>query len=282
MTKNIISLYNSQQKTPNLEKGAHRVKKTLLAIFLFAFSLSYSAYAQDDEAQNTEAIEIVDHNRGLYVSVDFGSLLISADSANEFDAYEGNNKIAGTIPINNQRVYNDIVISFGLQGLGDRISLRMEGGYRWVRFHFDNPTYSRFDSAPLPVEQINQLIQLDGDYRVRGHHFGAFVDFHRNKGNFAYIGTNVAMVNVSGQYEASIGPESLSMSGSDTGRLWGTFEAGTVFRFKRVGLRIGYELSRLSRGALTTDVGDFSIIHGNRHMLKIGFFHFIPIRSSKK
>ena len=310
----------------------------ILSTFLFALSLLYSAYAQNDEAQNDEASETLqeklqdlgkklakdaetaenleeelpglgkklaqnaetiramekrlfgvnpmaryeNENGGLYISLDFTPRQLGDGPVNEFGIDEGGEGTrVGTVPINNRGVFGDMSASLGFQhALSDSVSVRMEGGYRWMRFDLDNPTYSHIEMAPIPIDQINQLVQLNGDVEFRGPRGGAFLDFGLgDSGHFFYLGSSFGLVNVAGQYEATIGPDiSILLDDSNTTTLQ-TYEAGAVFRFGRMGVRMGYELTRISAFNLTTMTGGvLSATPGDRHMVKIGLFHFFRKR----
>ena len=262
----------------------------ILTTFLFAFSVLYSVYAGDDEVRNAEAVETVERKLfglipmtrsgdegGLYVSFDFGSRQVGDDSVDEFSVDEGGEGTrTGTIT-NNRGVFDDLSGSLGFQQvLSDSVSLRVEGGYRWMRFDFGNPTYSHIEMAPIPIEQINQLVQLEGDITMSGPRGGVFLDFNLgDSGHFIYVGSSFAWVNVASQYEATIGPDiSILMDDTNTTTLQ-TYEAGAVFRFGRTGLRLGYEMTKTDAFNLRTMTGGLvSATPGDRHMVKLGVFHF--------
>ena len=268
----------------------------ILTNLLFAFSLLFSVYARGDEARNDKAVKTVEKklfgvnpmarsgndDGGLYLSVDFGSAQVGEDPVNEFGVYGGQGTRAGTIPIDNRGVFGDIGANLGFQQvLTDGISVRVEGGYRWMRFDLNNPTYSHIEVAPVPLDLVNDLIQIDGDVELRGPRGGVFLDLGMgNSGSFAYVGSSFGLVNVAGQYQATIGPDiSISMD-DDTTTTMLSWEAGIVTRLgSRVGVRLGYEWTRISDFDWRTMTnGSLSVTPGDRHMLKVGLFHFFRKR----
>ena len=259
----------------------------ILTTLFFAFSFLCSIHAEE-EPSNAEAVRTLKHNLfesnpdgGLYISIDFGSRRVGEDPTNSFNADADEGVRAGTVPINNRGVFGDLGASVGYQGaISNRISLRAEGGLRWMRFDLDNPTYSRVDFAPVPLDLINQMVQFEGTAEARGFRVGTFLDFHYgNSGSFVYVGSSYGLVNMSAQYNLTVGPEGSTLNDSHYINMKPGFEAGTVIRFGRTGLRIGYELTRFGQVDLTTAGGSaLTVLPGNRHMVKVGLFHFFRRR----
>ena len=250
----------------------------ILSTFLFAFSLLYSANAQRLYGIHRSENE----GGGLYIAVDFASGQAGEDPINEFSVHRGSKGTrTGTIPINNQGVFNDINASLGFQQvIADDMSIRLEGGLRWMRFDLENPTYSHIDFAPLPLDQINQMVQMNGEVKVRGPRAGIFLDLSMgDSGGFAYFGSSFGLVNMAGQYEATIGDFSISLN-DDTAATMMSWETGIVARLGgHIGMRLGYEWTRISDFNWTTMAGGLvSATPGDRHMVKLGVFHFFRKR----
>ncbi len=271
----------------------------ILSTILFTFSLLFSAHARDEEPKNAEAVKAVKRNLfgvnplarggsggGLYVSVDFGSRQMGEDPVNNFSAVGDDGTREGTVPIHNRSAFADLVggdmaASMGYQAaISGGASFRVEGGYRYMRFDLDNPSYTRFDFAPISLDQLNQLVEFSGTAEASGFRGGAFLDLHLgDSGSFIYVGSTYGLLNVAAQYDLAIGSQGASLDDNNNASVM-TGEVGTVIRFGgRTGLRIGYELTRFGQVDLTTTDGSaLAVTPGNRHMVKIGLFHFFRRR----
>ncbi len=259
----------------------------ILTTLFFAFSFLCSVHAEK-ESSNAEAVKVLKRrlfesnpDGGLYISIDFGARQMGEGPVNSFSTDTDEGVRAGTVPIDNRGVFGDLGVTVGHQAaVSNRLSFRAEGGLRWMRFDLDNPVYSRVDFAPVPLALINEMVQFEGTAEARGMRMGAFLDLHYgNSGSFAYVGSSYGLVNMSAQYNLSVGDRGSALDDSHYINLKPGFEAGTVIRFGRTGLRIGYELTRFGQVDLTTNGGSpLAVMLGNRHMLKVGLFHFFRKR----
>ena len=268
----------------------------ILTTVLFTFSLLFSVQAQDEQPRNAEAVqEVTDKfnlygvnpfrrggdSGGLYVSIDFGPRQMGEDPVNDFSYTGEDGTREGTVPINNRGVFGDLGGSIGYQwALSNGVSVRAEGGYRWMRFDLDNPVYSRVDFAPISLDELNGLVQFSGTAEARGFRGGAFLDLHLgDTGSFIYVGSSYGLMNVAAQYDLAIGSQVAALDDNNSTNMF-NHEVGVVINLRGgAGLRIGYELTQFSQIDLTTAGGGaLAVMPGNRQMVKIGLINFFRRR----
>ncbi len=267
----------------------------ILFASLFASILLFSAQAEDNKARNAKEVKAlknrlfgVDPTRrshhegaGLYIAADLGPHLLGEDPANNFSVNAAEGVREGDIPLENQGIFGDYAVNMGFQrALSGAVGLRFEGGYRWMSFDLGHPTYSRVDFAPIPLEQVNQLVALEGTANLSGPRAGVFLDFGLgDSGSFMYVGSSIGFTQVAAQYDMALG--SLSSMMDDQARTTTlSAEAGAVLRLGgRLGLRIGYEWLRINEVDLMTTGGSgVNVMPGDRHTVKVGIFHFFRRR----
>ena len=266
----------------------------ILSIGLFAFSLLFSISAQEEEPRNVGAVRAVKNKlfarnlagrggRGgrFYFSIDFASKQFEKGLIGNFSeglvgnvvVVDDDNMHESTVAIGNRGIFGDLDFGFGYQQeLSRRVNIRLEGGLRWMRFEFDNPTYSHVDFAPVSIDQINELAGLQGTADARGFRGGVFLDFEYSghSENFLYLGSSYGLIDVKAQID-SFRPS--FNDGDNTDFI--TAEAGINLG----GCRFGYEFTRFGEVNLMAAGGSsLTVASGNRHMLKFGIINFFRRR----
>ena len=129
---------------------------------------------------------------------------------------------------------------------------------------------------PLPIEEVNRLVDFDGDLEIAGPRGGVFLDFGLgNSGNFLYVGSSLGYVNVRSRYNVVIGPFVGSMD--DANRTTAkSVEVGTLLKLRKsTNLRLGYNFTHVDNLDLLPDDGStLSFTPEGRHTFRVGIVHF--------
>ena len=183
----------------------------------------------------------------------------------------------GHVPLTPQKPFGDMAAGVGVQHFfGDRVRVRFEGNFKRVGLDKGNPYYTRFDYAPIPLDEVNRLSTEEGTLEMIGPSGNWFVDFDLGDSeNFLYMGSGISYLRARNQYQLSIGDFSASMDDSDWIRA-NSFEVGGLFKLRRgLSLRAGYQLNRFESLKFTTQAG--SVLDEalrNQHTFKVGIVHF--------
>ena len=251
-------------------------------LFVSTLVIQSQIHAQtqpEGNAHNTEEVRHLQNRfsesgqQGLYVNVEAGQFLFPSHLNPQINLTVGNN-IAGSIPTEYQRNINQLGVGMGLRKvLTNKMGIRYQGGYRWMRLSFDN---SVDDSA---MEFAPVASTLDGTLNTEGPHGGVFFDFQLGDfDNFFYVGSSVGYIKARNRYTFS-GPYDATLDATDWTRMH-SFETGFILKMgKRTGFRMAYELSHLRGLDYTTSRGsNLNWNLSNTHTFKMGFVHFFRRR----